>query len=602
VNSSQPALEIPFADEESESGITPVVPTYTGLSSQSVPHELLESLERYKLVARLGHGGMAEVFLAAWEVAPFVHRPVVIKRLHAHFTEDQNLVQMFLDEARLLCLLEHPHIVKTLEAGVIEGRCCIAMEYLEGQPLHRVLRRAYQRGKLPIELGVSIAISMLDALSYAHDATDAQGQPLEIVHRDVSPHNVFVTNDGQVKVLDFGIAKAKTQEGRTATGIVKGKVGYIAPEQAAAEAVDRRADIWSSGVVLWEALSGSRLFKAETDAATLNLTLQGAIPTARARRPELPAELDVVLARALQRIPALRYGNARAMQKDLENWLARAGSGRDPRALAALMRELFADEIVEQRRLVSVLMARSDCTPSDPSSNRTGTSLGVPSSTSALIVTAPTSADLSDVHERVNELNQRHRRAYRSLFALLALFAGLAFGVVYFVVARLNRVPFPLNLPQMAQAAAAAPPPAAETAPAVNAADEPAPTPTATAANASPAKRPAVVAAAATRAAAARGLVTPSAPNSTTEPAAVNAVARPDTSAAANYGFLTIDTSPWSLVSVGGKVLGQTPLVGVKLPSGTQVLSLKNPELGIETSYTVTIEAGKTSARRIGIE
>ncbi|HWZ90175.1 MAG TPA: serine/threonine-protein kinase, partial [Polyangiaceae bacterium] len=349
---SQPALDIPFADEDSESGLTPVVPTFTGLASQAVPHELLESLERYKLVARLGHGGMAEVFLAAWEVAPFVHRPVVIKRLHEHFNEDQNLVQMFLDEARLLTLLEHPHVVKTLEAGVIEGRCCIAMEYLEGQPLHRVLRRAYQRGKLPVELGVSIAISMLEGLDHAHDAKDGAGQALEIVHRDVSPHNVFVTNDGQVKVLDFGIAKAKTQEGRTATGIVKGKVGYIAPEQAAAEIVDRRADVWSAGVVLWEALAGARLFKGETDAATLNLTLRGEIPTAATRRPDLPVELDVVLARALQRSPGLRYRSAGAMQKDLENWLTAAGHHRDQQALATLMRQLFQSEIVEQRRMV----------------------------------------------------------------------------------------------------------------------------------------------------------------------------------------------------------------------------------------------------------
>ncbi|HTA90156.1 MAG TPA: serine/threonine-protein kinase [Polyangiaceae bacterium] len=591
---SQPTLEIPFADDDDDAGLTPVVPTFTGLASQSVPHELFEALERYKLVARLGHGGMAEVFLAAWEVAPFVHRPVVIKRLHEHFTEDQNLVQMFLDEARLLCLLEHPHIVKTLEAGVIEGRCCIAMEYLEGQPLHRVLRRAYQRGKLPIELAVSIACSMLAALDYAHDAKDASGQALEIVHRDVSPHNVFVCNDGQVKVLDFGIAKAKTQEGRTATGMVKGKVGYIAPEQAAAEAVDRRADVWSAGVVLWEALAGTRLFKAETDAATLNLTLKGEIPTAATRRTELPVELDVILARALQRIPGLRYRSAGAMQKDLESWLEKAGHSRDQQALAGLMRELFASEIIEQRRLVSVLMARSDCTPPNPSSVRT------PSSTSALIVSSasPTSADLTNVNDRVDELNHRHKRAYRSLFALLALFAGFACGVAYFVALKLN------PSAAAAQATVGMPHAAAPELRKASAsgATEPSSAPVAQplATVAAVPKRTTAGAPPALRALAARPGPAPSAPPAALEPATVNAVAHPEPSA--NFGFLTIDTSPWSLVSVGGKVLGQTPLVGVKLPSGTQVLSLRNPELGIETSYSVTIEPGKTSARRIGIE
>ncbi|MET0792669.1 MAG: serine/threonine-protein kinase, partial [Polyangiaceae bacterium] len=266
---------IPFADEPSHAGLTPVVPSFSGVASPAnQQEELLESLERYKLVARLGQGGMAEVFLAAWEVAPFVHRPVVIKRLHPHFNEDTRLVQMFLDEARLLTQLDHPNVVRTLEAGVIDGRCCIAMEYLEGQPLHRVLRRAYQHGGLAPELAVSIAISVLDGLHYSHETTGANGRALEIVHRDVSPQNVYVTNDGEVKVLDFGIAKANTQEGRTATGIIKGKVGYIAPEQAKAEVVDRRADVWSAGVVLWEALAGARLFKADTDAATLGLCLQ----------------------------------------------------------------------------------------------------------------------------------------------------------------------------------------------------------------------------------------------------------------------------------------------------------------------------------------
>lgn len=622
MNSSPSALEIPFADEDSASGLTPVVPTFTGLASQSVPHELLESLERYKLVARLGHGGMAEVFLAAWEVAPFVHRPVVIKRLHEHFTEDQNLVQMFLDEARLLCLLEHPHIVKTLEAGVIDGRCCIAMEYLEGQPLHRVLRRAYQRGQMPVELAVSIAISMLDALDYAHDAKDASGQPLEIVHRDVSPHNVFVNNDGQVKVLDFGIAKAKTQEGRTATGIVKGKVGYIAPEQAAAEAVDRRADIWSTGVVLWEALAGSRLFKAETDAATLHQTLTGEIPTARTRRPDLPTELDVILARALMRIPGLRYRTAGAMKTDLENWLARAGFTRDTQSLAAMMRDLFASEIVEQRRLVSVLMARSDCTPPPPASGRnTGSlpavnslagpaafvntgSMGVPSSTSALIVNNATSTDLlTSMQERVDDLNQRHRRAYRSLFALLALFAGFAFGVAYFVVAKLNPGPAAVAAaPAQTGAPRVAVQPAAPVTESAPASALEATTATAAASTPGIVKRGAAARVAAGHALA-NTAASPVAPAPAPEPTPpVSGAPAPRAEASPAFGYLTFDTSPWSLVSVGGKVLGQTPLVGVKLPAGPQVLTLKNPELGIVTTYSVTIEAGKTSARRIGIE
>jgi hypothetical protein len=251
--------------------------------------------------------------------------------------------------------------------------------------------------------------------------------------------------------------------------------------------------------------------------------------------------------------------------------------------------------------LVSVLMARSDCTPPSPSSSRTP----APSSTSALIVTAPTqsltSADLTNVNDRVDELNQRHKRAYRSLFALLALFAGFAFGIAYFVVWKLNPASPGAAAAPLASAATAAPlpielaPNAAPASQSLEAAATPA------AASAGSVKR-----ALASQHAATRAVTASSQPAAAAEPVAppvaTQVVEASPSAPSPSFGFLTIDTSPWSLVSVGGKVLGQTPLVGVKLPSGTQVLSLKNHELGIETTYSVTIEAGKTSARRIGIE
>jgi len=607
VQSSPQRASFPFAgDVPDRAELTPVVASFSGVAAPTAPPEQLESLERYKLLARLGQGGMAEVYLAAWEVAPFVHRPVVIKRLHPHFNEDPRLVQMFLDEARLLTQLDHPHIVKTLEAGVIEGRCCIAMEYLEGQPLQRVLRRANERGGLAAHVAVSVAICVLDGLHYSHETRDAQGAPLEIVHRDVSPQNVFVSNDGQVKVLDFGIAKANSQEGRTATGIVKGKVGYIAPEQARAEHVDRRADIWSVGVVLWEALTGARLFKAETDAATLGLTLQAQIPSAGSRRVGIPEELEGVLMRALQRDPTLRYQTAGAMRKDLEGWLARAGFSRDARVIASLMKDLFASEIVEQKRLVSVLMARSDCTPPAPASNRS------PSSTSALYLKVPpsgaTSADLTRMNDQMEELGKRHRRAFRSMFALLGAFMLMACLTAFWssvrsaansaralptanLAAALPAKPMQTTEPRAAAVASPTPAQAPEP-PALAAVPSVPPEPSAL----KPLRAaPVIQQVRLAKASNVPAAVEP-APSASIAPSATKADATP------SFGFLTIDTSPWALVSVGGKVLGQTPLIGVKLPSGTQVLSLKNPELGIETSYPVTIESGKTTVRRIGIE
>lgn len=586
--SSHDIASSPFDDETSDTGLTPVVQSFRGMLSQASAQAPLEALERYKLVARLGQGGMAEVFLAAWEVAPFEHRAVVIKRLHPHLDQDAALVQMFLDEARLISQLDHPNVVKTLEAGRMDGRCCIAMEYLEGQPLQRVLRRAHQQDLLTPQVAVSIAISMLDGLHYSHEATDEQGHALEIVHRDVSPQNVFITNDGQVKVLDFGIAKAKTHEGRTATGMIKGKVAYIAPEQATGALVDRRADVWSTGVVLWEALTGARLFKAETEAETLGRCLQGEIPRARSLAPNLPPELDEILARALQRDSNARYQTAGSMQKALESWLARAGFSRDARVIAALMKRLFASEMLEQSRVVSVLMARSDCMPPS-ASGEFGTS-----STSALVSTNPTSAaaeDLTRMQQQVKELGHRHRRAVRVILALMMLLSGIVWGVGYCVFKKLDpagpsrMLAAPSQHPQghLDSKAAARTEPAA---PLVSAIAAKAPAPS----------EPLAVQWRQGRRLA-RGVQSsnvPSPPPATLAPA--------NREASVTYGLLTLDTSPWSFVSIAGRPLGQTPLINVKLATGSQVLTLKNPEQGLETSYAVTIEEGKTTVRRLGIE
>ena len=243
-----PLSELELGYDLANSTILSLTQRTSSTVSDAIP---LGPLARYRIVAPLGRGGMAEVFLAAWEVAPHVQRPVVIKRLYAHLGDDPELVQMFIDEARLACGLEHEGIVKTIEVGVIDEHCCIAMEYLAGQPLQLLLRHCREKGVLPVDVAVHIAIKALDALHYAHEAKDNRGISLNIVHRDISPQNIFITNDGLVKLLDFGIAKSDTHAGRTATGCVKGKLAYIAPEQAQALDVDRRADVWSMGVVLW---------------------------------------------------------------------------------------------------------------------------------------------------------------------------------------------------------------------------------------------------------------------------------------------------------------------------------------------------------------
>jgi len=551
-------------------------------SVQPATSTTLTPIGRYRPLLRLGRGGMAEVFLSAWEVAPGVRRAVVVKRLHAHLSDDPGLLQMFSDEARLACRLEHEFIVRTLETAVIDGSCCIVMEYLEGQPLHRVLRRAFELGTLPIALAVHVTISVLRALEYAHAATDHLGASLGIVHRDISPHNVFVSSDGRVKVLDFGIAKANSHEGHTATGFIKGKIGYIAPEQAMSEDVDLRADLFSAGVLLWEALVGARLFKADTDAATLRLTLQEEIPRVVSRRADVPEELDQVLVRALARSPEERYQTASAMREALEAFLVRAELTPTDADLKAELDRLFGSEIADQRRLVQSLLSKTEAAPS---------SYQAPASTGAVVLPTGAAVEPSSSGLRA-EVRSFRTVAWPWLIATSALLAICAFLLTLNLTARHADTATP----------GAAPVAAVVPAPPVAVAQE----------------APRVALAAAPVAAVAQVAPVPAAvvaPSALAPVRFQSAARRPEQKAALSastaalpsadperFGFLTIDSSPWSTVLLGGRALGVTPLVGVRLPAGTHTVQLKNAELGLEAAYTVQVEAGKTTARRVGLK
>src|SRR5262245_45560386 len=215
------------------------------MSAPRSPGPEVSTIGKYQLIANLGHGGMADVYLSV------VHGPVgfnkltVIKRLRPSLAEEQEFLAMFLDEARLAARLNHPNVVQTNEVAEIEGQYYIAMEYLDGQPLNRILTRAQKAGTLPRELLIRVVADCLAGLHYAHELADYDGSPLGVVHRDASPHNIFVTYDGQTKVVDFGIAKAATRSAETRGGVLKGKVAYMAPEQARSGEVDRRSDVFA---------------------------------------------------------------------------------------------------------------------------------------------------------------------------------------------------------------------------------------------------------------------------------------------------------------------------------------------------------------------
>jgi serine/threonine-protein kinase len=309
-------------DQQQSSASEATPATAKGLRLSPVP---VERFDEYVVVARLGRGGMAEVILGLSQGPQGFRKLTAIKRLHAHGEQDPELVRMFLHEAAVSALLEHPNVVQTYKVGENKGRNFMAMEYLEGQPFSRALPRLRGAGNgLDLVLAARIAADALAGLAYIHDASSYDGTPLGLVHRDVSPQNLFITYDGQVKLLDFGIAKVTsvmTAE-ETRPGRVKGKLGYIAPEQASGQG-DRRADIWSVGVVLWEALVGRRLFQGESEVETLRAMLSEEIPALRSLRPDVPAALEQIVTRALRRERAQRYASAAEMKAALDPGSAR---------------------------------------------------------------------------------------------------------------------------------------------------------------------------------------------------------------------------------------------------------------------------------------
>jgi tRNA A-37 threonylcarbamoyl transferase component Bud32 len=323
---------------------------------------------KYRLLATLGHGGMADVYLGAAQGPAGFNKLVVIKKLR-NANEDPALVQMFFDEARLAARLNHPNIVHTYEVEESPDGYMLVMEYLEGQSLRR-FAKAYRAhgGTFEPALAASLIAEALAGLHYVHEMRDYDGTPLDVVHRDVSPQNLFITYDGQVKVLDFGIAKGSLNVTDTQSGVLKGKVSYMAPEQATEEGVDRRADIFSAGVVLWELLTGEKLFKGDTVAALRSLTNAPIDPPSE-HAPGIPPELDAIVMKALARSPNGRFGTALAMSNSLSDWLMREGYVIRRDEIAQHMQQLFAGaREAMAKRVQAYMLSRTSDVPrqSDP--------------------------------------------------------------------------------------------------------------------------------------------------------------------------------------------------------------------------------------------
>jgi serine/threonine protein kinase len=314
-----------------------------------------KAVGKYIPLARLGSGGMAEVFLSVARGPMGFNKLAVIKRLRS--SDNETHLEMFLDEARLAARLNHPNIVHTYEVGETDGYF-IVMEYLEGQSLQALVKRlsAPQEG-LSEPLVAYIAAQVLKGLHHAHELCDFDGTPLGIVHRDVSPQNLYLTYGGEVKVLDFGIAKARMNSTHTETGVLKGKLRYMAPEQLGSGPVDRRADLFAFGVVLWELLARRALFQGDA-ASVMSRVLHENIPSVRSVRPEASPSLDLIAMKALCRDPAQRYASADEMRMALEDFLRDTGHLEVERELARLMNELFAQTRDEVRGRIKVFLEK----------------------------------------------------------------------------------------------------------------------------------------------------------------------------------------------------------------------------------------------------
>ncbi|MBK8254843.1 MAG: protein kinase [Polyangiaceae bacterium] len=356
------------------------------------PTDPKNKLDRYELIGEIAAGGMAVVYLARIAGLGGFQRFVAIKRLHAHLAHEEEFVEMFLDEGRLAASIHNPHVVPILEVGDSEQGIYLVMEYIEGDTLSRVASRAAGRvtglqpaaapgeppkrpkratasmpsngPALPRPVTVRILLDSLAGLHAAHEHTDPHGNPLHIVHRDISPQNILVGVDGSARITDFGVARAATRLSTTRSDTVKGKLAYLSPEQARGEGIDRRSDIFAMGIILWELLTGGRLFRGETDRETIARVTNGPIPPPSNVVPGLHPAFDAVVLRALARDVSQRFNTCAEMADALERAAleaAAAGAGggvAQPRDVAAFMNDVLGQQLAQQRESVRVWLAQ----------------------------------------------------------------------------------------------------------------------------------------------------------------------------------------------------------------------------------------------------
>lgn len=311
-------------------------------------------LANYELVMRIGRGGMATVWVAREHAArPEDDRLVAVKAMLADLADEPEFVRMFVDEVRLIRAIRHPNVVDVYDVGEEEGVMWMAMEWVEGESLHSVIAEAGKRRAIPPEIAVRIIADAAAGLHAAHELRDVDGTLENLVHRDVSPHNILISTSGQVKLVDFGVAKAVGRmSGQTRTGQLKGKFGYMSPEQAAGQDIDRRSDVFALGIVLYELTTSRRLFRGENDLETLRLVTSGHIPRPTQLDPSYPPGLERVVLKALERSPDRRYQTAADLELELHDFLKAEHVVVPSSGVAGLLKRVMGSRIEQRRKAV----------------------------------------------------------------------------------------------------------------------------------------------------------------------------------------------------------------------------------------------------------
>ncbi|ACY18598.1 serine/threonine protein kinase [Haliangium ochraceum DSM 14365] len=279
---------------------------------------MTEPSQKYQVLRRIGEGGMAEVFLAEMRCQPGYNKHVALKRVLPRLAGNDRFLRMFLDEARLGLLLNHANIVHVFDVGRAGEAYFIVMEYVNGVNLKELLKRQGAHATLlPVEMSAFIAVEICRALHYAHQLCDRAGNPLRVVHHDVNPANVLLSVNGEIKVVDFGLSEAAVHVEKTDPDIVRGKFGYLSPEAAYGMGADARSDVYATGIVLFEMLTGTRLFEGKSDQEAIQMARAAKVPSPRERNPDIPPALEEVLYRSLARDPKERYQSSRAFARAL---------------------------------------------------------------------------------------------------------------------------------------------------------------------------------------------------------------------------------------------------------------------------------------------